>query len=175
MLQEIDKALRAVGRAGRYGAVARGLPETARDGAAWRAAGRGRDPRAPQARRRTGLRVLNEADSKELLRAYGIALAARAASPRGVDDAVRAAKDIGYPVVLKLVSAEVTHKSDIGGVILGIGSESELRAAYARLAQNLAARASAAPSSSRCWWRNRCRAASSSCSACSAIRKSGRC
>ena len=55
-----------------------------------------------------------------------------------VDTAVSAAKEIGYPVVLKLVAAEVTHKSDIGGVILGIRSENELRAAYARLAQNLA-------------------------------------
>ena len=92
-------------------------------------------------RRRTkaadGLSVLNEADSKELLRAYGIR------TPREViagsaDTAVMAAKDIGYPVVLKLLAAEVQHKSDIGGVMLGIRSDNELRAAYARLAQNLA-------------------------------------
>src|SRR5262249_59402209 len=84
-----------------------------------------------------GLSVLNEADSKSLLRAYGIA------TPReqvvgSVDTAAIAAKEIGYPIVLKLVSAEVTHKSDIGGVILGITSEKELRSAYARLEQNFA-------------------------------------
>jgi acetyltransferase len=84
-----------------------------------------------------GLSVLNEADSKELLRAYGIA------SPHervvaSVDTAAVAAKEIGYPVVLKLVSADVTHKSDIGGVILGIRSEAELRSGYARLEHNLA-------------------------------------
>jgi acetyltransferase len=84
-----------------------------------------------------GLSVLNEADSKALLRAYGIA------TPReqvvgSVDTAVSAAKEIGYPVVLKLVAAEVTHKSDIGGVILGIRSENELRSAYTRLQQNFA-------------------------------------
>src|SRR5262249_4920642 len=44
----------------------------------------------------------------------------------------------GYPVVVKVVSAAVTHKSDIGGVMLGINSEAELRAAYARLAANFA-------------------------------------
>jgi len=51
---------------------------------------------------------------------------------------VRAAKTIGYPLVLKLLSAEVTHKSDIGGVILGIKNDDELRSAYAQLASNLA-------------------------------------
>ena len=96
---------------------------------------------APVLKRRTkaadGLSVLNEADSKELLRAYGIR------TPREViagsaDTAIMAAKDIGYPVVLKLLAAEVQHKSDIGGVMLGIRSDNELRAAYTRLAQNLA-------------------------------------
>src|SRR5207244_7191655 len=56
----------------------------------------------------------------------------------GLDEALRAAKDIGFPLVLKLVSAEVTHKSDIGGVMLDIKSESELRDAYERLEQKLA-------------------------------------
>jgi acetyltransferase len=137
VLQEVDKALKAVGRAGRYGA----LRALLRDEAAARAAmpaGRP-DVSAIVSRRAAatqGLSTLNEADSKELLRAYGIH------SPRefvaaGADDAARAASEIRYPVVLKLLAAEVTHKSDIGGVILGIKDETELRAAYARLAQNL--------------------------------------
>src|SRR5882672_8379506 len=88
---------------------------------------RGRLARAP----------LNEADSKELLRAYGIATP-REVVAGNVEEALRAARDIGYPVVLKLVAAEVAHKSDIGGVMLGIRNDAELRSAYARLAQNLA-------------------------------------
>jgi acyl-CoA synthetase (NDP forming) len=52
-------------------------------------------------------------------------------------EAVRRASEIGYPVVLKLVSANVTHKSDIGGVMLNIANERDLRAAYAKLAHNL--------------------------------------
>jgi acetyltransferase len=137
VLQEVDKALKAVGRAGRYGA----LRALLRDEAAARAAmpAGGPDVSAIVSRRAAatqGLSTLNEADSKELLRAYGIH------SPRefvaaGADDAARAASEIRYPVVLKLLAAEVTHKSDIGGVILGIKDETELRAAYARLAQNL--------------------------------------
>jgi acetate---CoA ligase (ADP-forming) len=133
VLQEIDKAIRAVGRAGRYGAL-RAQAGAAPPSAAKPDVSAILKRRSPAA---NGLSVLNEADSKALLRAYGIA------TPReqvvgSVDTAVSAAKEIGYPVVLKLVAAEVTHKSDIGGVILGIRSENELRSAYTRLEQNFA-------------------------------------
>jgi acetate---CoA ligase (ADP-forming) len=139
VLQEIDKALKAAGAAGRYGelrAQAASAPPTPPETA------RSSKPNiAGVLRRRTkaadGLSVLNEADSKELLRAYGIR------TPREViagsaDTAIMAAKDIGYPVVLKLLAAEVQHKSDIGGVMLNIRSDNELRSAYTRLGQNLA-------------------------------------
>jgi acyl-CoA synthetase (NDP forming) len=134
VLQEVDKALKAVGAAGRYGAL-RAQAASAAEGT------RASKPNiAPILRRRTraadGLSVLHEADSKELLRAYGIR------TPREViagsaDTAIMAAQDIGYPVVLKLLAAEVQHKSDIGGVMLNIRSDNELRTAYAKLAQNL--------------------------------------
>jgi acyl-CoA synthetase (NDP forming) len=133
VLQEVDKALRAVGRAGRYGLL-RSYGTEAADA-------RKPDVSAILGRRKPvgdGIGVLNESDSKELLRVYGIA-SPREAIASGVEDAVRAAKTVGYPLVLKLLSAEVTHKSDIGGVILGIKNEDELRAAYAKLASNLAA------------------------------------
>src|SRR5262249_30112748 len=136
VLQEIDKAIRAVGRAGRYGALHAEIARSKLDAAPAAkpdvsAILRRRKPAAD------GLSVLNEADSKELLGAYGIV------SPdervvASVDTAAIAAKEIGYPVVLKLVSAEVTHKSDIGGVILNIESEGELRRAYTKLEQNFA-------------------------------------
>ncbi len=49
------------------------------------------------------------------------------------EDAVAAAKGIGYPVVLKIISSQWSHKSDLGGVLLNIAGESELRKAYGQL------------------------------------------
>lgn len=136
VLQEVDKALKAAGAAGRYGALRSQVASAATNTT------RTSKPNiAPVLRRRSkaadGLSVLNEADSKELLRAYGIRTP-REMIAGSADTAIMAAKDLGFPVVLKLLAAEVQHKSDIGGVILGIRSENELRAAYTRLAQNLA-------------------------------------
>ncbi len=51
--------------------------------------------------------------------------------------ALAAAKAMGYPVVLKVVSAEILHKTDIGGVMLGIRSDEDLNAAYQRLVDNV--------------------------------------
>jgi len=53
------------------------------------------------------------------------------------DEAVEAAKKIGYPVVLKIVSPQVLHKSDAGGVLLGIGDEAELREGYNKIIDNV--------------------------------------
>jgi acetate---CoA ligase (ADP-forming) len=55
----------------------------------------------------------------------------------GLGGAVEAANQIGYPVVLKVVSAQILHKSDIGGVMLGIGSDGILEKSYARLVENV--------------------------------------
>ncbi len=54
-----------------------------------------------------------------------------------LDGAIDAANAIGYPVVLKVVSAKILHKSDIGGVMLGVSSDSVLRQSYARLVDNV--------------------------------------
>ncbi len=54
------------------------------------------------------------------------------------DEAARAADAIGYPIALKLASAEHTHKSDVGGVVLGLESGEQVRAAFEALAQRLA-------------------------------------
>jgi len=54
-----------------------------------------------------------------------------------LQDAVGAANQIGYPVVLKVVSAQILHKSDIGGVMLGVSSDSVLEQSYARLVENV--------------------------------------
>src|SRR5208282_2950576 len=54
-----------------------------------------------------------------------------------LQDAVDAANHIGYPVVLKVVSAQILHKSDIGAVMLGISSDGVLEQSYARLVENV--------------------------------------
>jgi acyl-CoA synthetase (NDP forming) len=80
-------------------------------------------------------RPLDLAESIELLADYGIAaIGTRAVGD--VDDAVAAADDLGYPVVLKTCAPGIAHKSDVGGVVLGLRDAAAVRAAY----QDLAAR-----------------------------------
>ena len=52
---------------------------------------------------------------------------------RSADEAVEIAFRVGLPVALKICSAQITHKSDIGGVVLGLGSEAEVRAGYEKV------------------------------------------
>jgi acetyltransferase len=52
---------------------------------------------------------------------------------RTADEATRAAEKMGYPVVLKIESAQITHKSDVGGVALRLSNAAEVRDAYARI------------------------------------------
>lgn len=94
--------------------------------------------------RATGVKALNEVESKTLLKAYGIALPKEglATSER---QAIALAKKIGFPVVAKIVSAKLAHKSDAGGVVLGLESAAELRAAYKRLMGPVAKRARVKP------------------------------
>jgi acyl-CoA synthetase (NDP forming) len=84
--------------------------------------------------------ALNEVESKELLRAYGIA-APEEALVASVAEALGAASRIGYPVVLKAVAATLTHKSESGAVALNLASPQELAAAYDRMAEALKAHA----------------------------------
>ena len=71
--------------------------------------------------------TLDEAQSKELLAKYGIAV------PKGVvcdgETAVAAANLLGYPVVVKVLSAEIVHKSDVGGVVVNVRDEAGVLAA----------------------------------------------
>ena len=75
----------------------------------------------------------------DLLRAYGIP-AARACPAGTADGALAAAAGIGYPVVLKTGQPGIAHKSDAGGVVLGIGDPAGLAAAYAAMAGRLGPR-----------------------------------
>ncbi len=76
-----------------------------------------------------GRAVLTEIESKLILEEAGIP-AASARLARTADEAVEAASEFGYPVVLKIVSPDVTHKSDVGGVRLGLDSQEAVAAAF---------------------------------------------
>mgnify|MGYP000317884841 FL=1 len=81
-----------------------------------------------------GRTVLTEIESKQILEEAGIPTAsARLAT--SADEAVKAAKELGYPVVLKIVSPDVTHKSDVGGVRLGLDSPETVTAAFAEISE----------------------------------------
>jgi len=57
---------------------------------------------------------------------------------RSAEEASRAAERVGFPVVLKIESPDVTHKSDVGGVALGLANVSDVRAAYERMHSQVA-------------------------------------
>ncbi len=73
--------------------------------------------------------ALDEVASKKLLRAYGIPVSKEEIAQTAAE-AVKIAKEIGFPVVAKIVSADILHKSDIGGVVLNINSAAEVKKAF---------------------------------------------
>lgn len=79
--------------------------------------------------RAAGRLLLSEYESKKLLAAYGIATVETRRAATG-DEAVREAESIGYPVVLKLHSQRIAHKTEVGGVRLNLGSAAEVREAF---------------------------------------------
>ncbi len=80
-------------------------------------------------------RTLTERDSKRVLAAYGVPVVAEKLA-RSADEAVNAAAEFGYPVVLKIESAAIAHKTEAGGVRLGITDASDVRTAYAEILAN---------------------------------------
>src|SRR5262249_14115453 len=82
----------------------------------------------------SGRELLTEAESKQVLAAYGIP-APETLVARNEREAVRLASQIGYPVVLKLHSELITHKSDVGGVHLNLADEAAVRMAYGAIAR----------------------------------------
>ncbi|MFC5821704.1 acetate--CoA ligase family protein [Nonomuraea harbinensis] len=76
-----------------------------------------------------GAGPLDEAAAKALLAEYGVAVPAEAPAT-SADDAVAHAERIGYPVVLKVADARVPHKTEIGGVEVGLAGAAAVRAAY---------------------------------------------
>ena len=85
----------------------------------------------------------SEAEAKRLLASAGIASAPEAACA-AVDDAVAAAAGFGFPVVMKILSPDILHKSEIGGVLLDVGDADAVRAGFALLLDRARAAAPAA-------------------------------
>jgi len=73
--------------------------------------------------------ALDEVASKKLLKAYGIPVSKEEIAQTAAE-AVKIAKKIGFPVVAKVVSADILHKSDIGGVVLNINSTADVKKAF---------------------------------------------
>jgi acetyltransferase len=83
-----------------------------------------------------GREMLSEPEAKGVLAAYGIPVV-RTTVAASEEEAVRAAGEIGFPVALKVLSPQVTHKSDIGGVMLDLATPDEVRTAAAAMARRL--------------------------------------
>jgi acyl-CoA synthetase (NDP forming) len=133
-LQEANKALRAIGAAARRATGEELAAET-------RAARKPNDAEqlaAEELRRlaHSGVTSLDEARSKELLRAYGFPLPKERLA-RSAEEAVAAARQIGYPVVMKGVSPTLLHKSEAGAVMLGLADDDAVRTAWDSIIRNV--------------------------------------
>ena len=135
-LQEANKALRAIQRA------------VERDRRQALAAAPAEPPVASGEREKAAERVrslaqagetgLSESVSKSILAAYGLPLP-RERLATDVDEAIAAARAIGYPVVLKGVSSALQHKTEAGAVILDVRDDAGVRAAWETIAANVRA------------------------------------
>lgn len=92
--------------------------------------------------RHAGRTILTEVESKELLACYGIPIVETVVA-LNEEEAVQRAQEIGYPVVLKIFSETITHKTDVGGVQLNLRDAAGVRTAFNRIKQSVSERAGA--------------------------------
>jgi len=137
-----DTAARAFTHMLRYTYNLRGLYETPAlaDQSDLKSASRNQVGQIIQNARRQGRVLLTELESKQLLSLYGIpTVETRAAASE--DEAATVASEIGFPVVLKVLSETITHKTDVGGVKLNLQDEAAVRSAYRAIASSVAEKA----------------------------------
>jgi acetyltransferase len=126
-----DTAARIFSHMWKYSYNLRGLYETPALAEELRS-GHGEAEKILREARADGRTLLTELESKRVLEAYGIpTVETRLAT--SVEEAIREAEAIGYPVVLKLHSRTITHKSDVGGVQLDLRGAEEVRGAFASI------------------------------------------
>ena len=128
-----DTAVRIFNYMWRYTYNLRGLYETPTLSQAMESV-RDRDlvGRLIQEARNSGRELINEFDSKRILESYGIPVVETLLT-REEDEAVSAAEQIGYPVVLKLASSTIAHKAQAGGVLLNLTDAAAVRSAYRKI------------------------------------------
>ena len=85
--------------------------------------------------REKGRNSLLEEEGQAVLKAYGLPLPKSALATTAAE-AARAAKKIGYPVVMKIVSPQIIHKSDAGGVRVNLANDAEVKAAFRQVTKN---------------------------------------
>ncbi|AHJ29136.1 Acetyl-CoA synthetase (ADP-forming) alpha and beta chains, putative [Nodularia spumigena CCY9414] len=83
--------------------------------------------------------MLTEFESKQILAAYGVPVVTTCVA-ESEDEAVRCAENMGYPVVLKVFSHTITHKTDVGGVQLNLRDAEAVRLAYNAIAESVSAK-----------------------------------
>ncbi|HLH65177.1 MAG TPA: acetate--CoA ligase family protein [Solirubrobacteraceae bacterium] len=88
-----------------------------------------------EAARAEGRSALSSPEAARVCEAYGIATAGQRLA-RSPEEATAAARELGFPVVAKIVSPEILHKTEAGGVIVGLSSEEEVAQAYERIIAN---------------------------------------
>ena len=93
-----------------------------------------------QRARQTGRTILTELESKDILAAYGIPTV-QTLPALNEQEAVERASEVGYPVVLKLFSETITHKTDVGGVQLNLRNAEEVRHAYGEIQKSVSEKA----------------------------------
>ena len=84
--------------------------------------------------KQTGRQHLNEEEARQVISAYGFRIP-KSILAASEPEAVKAAEEIGYPVVIKISSPDILHKSDFGGVRIGIKNEIEVRMCFCDITQ----------------------------------------
>jgi acetyltransferase len=123
VLQGLDRAVGAIKALIEYAALHKEVPEIGSSSSASARATLERTLKSANGP------ALDEVASKRLLKAYGIPVSKEEIAQTATKAAL-IAKKIGFPVVAKVVSAEILHKSDIGGVVLNLNSAAEVKKAF---------------------------------------------
>ncbi len=124
VLQGLDRAVGAIKSLIEYASLRKEVPDIVSSSSA-----SARSMLEKVLRSANGAAALDEVASKKLLKAYGIPISKEAIAQTSAE-AVKIAKKIGFPVVAKVVSPDILHKSDIGGVVLNLNSVAEVKKAF---------------------------------------------
>jgi acetyltransferase len=137
-----DSAVRAFKSMWNYTYNLRGLYETpfSADDPAVVSGRKEKARRLLEAAANSGRTLLTELESKEILKLYGIPTVPTVLA-QSENEAAAKAKEIGFPLVLKLHSETITHKTDVGGVQLNLENDRQVREAYRAIESSVAAKA----------------------------------